>query len=169
VASSVLHMDVNYSRWMSTDPDAEPEEPENEPRRFTLPRPARSVVASGALVALIALSGGAYVRSITTATVSADQTRAVEAPTDAESEGPGAAEIDESTSYGSVSDDDRASDSSESDDETVDDPPSLPGPRVKVRREVREANGVPPSGPWSDHPRHDDRRGPAPEPPRLGP
>src|SRR5687768_12831407 len=42
-ASNVQSMDVNYSRWMSKDPDAGTEAFEPEPRRFTMPRPTGAV------------------------------------------------------------------------------------------------------------------------------
>jgi len=171
-------MDVNYSRWMSKDPDAEPEVIEDEPRRFRLPTPSRSAVASTAMVSLVVLGGGALVRSMATPEVTTDQAQTVETPTAEQSSGPGAASVDErtsddpSTDYATVDDatlDDYASDDStseeaedSSDDGTTNDDPAPPGPRLIVRRELRQAEGMPPGEPWRDHPPR-----PAPAPPML--
>jgi hypothetical protein len=175
-------MDVNYSRWMSKDPDAEPEAIEDEPRRFSIPRPARSIVASGALVALVALGGGAYVRSITTAPASADQTQAVETPTDSETSGPGAAAVDESVSDDSTSadttaddwaDDEPSPDSGEIDDGSTTSDVRVPAGSLPMdRREFRRAHGIPPGGLVRDRPLRvhryvDDSSRPAPPPPAF--
>jgi hypothetical protein len=105
-------MDVNYSRWMSKDPDAEPDEIENEPRRFSLPKPPRSVVASGVLVALVVLGVGTVGRSLTTSDASSSQEQAVATPSPQESSGPGAAGVEEDTMF---------DDSTTSDDSTIPD------------------------------------------------
>jgi len=140
-------MDVNYSRWMSKDPDAEPDVVEDEPRRFRFRWPTRSAVASTAMVSLVVLGGGAFVRSIATPEVSADQVQTVETPTAEQDSGPGAASVDDSALDGSTSDD-STSDSSESDDGTTSSwsAPTghRPGPRRMERREFGPPNGVPP-------------------------
>ncbi|HUS20868.1 MAG TPA: hypothetical protein VMZ66_02525 [Aeromicrobium sp.] len=156
-------MDVNYSRWMSKDPD-EPEVVEDESRRFRFPRPAGSV-ASAALVALVALGGAAFVRSMATPEDSADQAQtAVETPTAEESTGPGAASVDESS-------DDSTSEDSTSDDfadeSTTRDRPERVGPRLMARRELRRSNGMPPGRPWRDRPPRGDSTRPALPPPML--
>jgi hypothetical protein len=143
-------MDVNYSRWMSKDPDAEPDVVEDEPRRFSLPRPSRSAIASTALVSLVVLGGGAFVRSIATPEDSAAQVQTVETPT-ARSE-PGAASVDDSALDDSTSDDstsdDSTSDNSASDDTTINDWPAPAGPppdsQRMDRREFGPPDGVPP-------------------------
>jgi len=174
-------MDVNYSRWMSKDPD-EPEVIEDEPRRFRFPRPSGSVVASGALVAFVVLGGAAFVRSMATPEDAADQAHtAVETPGAEESTGPGAAGVDElsddSTSDDSTSDDwtsedstsdDWTSDSSADDSATID-RPAPAAPRLVVRREFRRSTGMPPGRPWRDRPlRRHATRPPLP-PPMLRP
>jgi len=155
-------MDVNYSRWMSKDPDAEPEVVDDEPRRFRLRWPTRSAVASTAMVSVVVLGGGAFVRSLATPEVTADQAQIVETPTAEQDSGPGAASVDESELDGSTSDDSTSdyltsddstsdystSDNSDSDDGTTSDwtapaaPP--PGPRRMERREFGPPNGAPP-------------------------
>jgi hypothetical protein len=147
-------MDVNYSRWMSKDPD-EPEVVEDEPRRFRFPRPAGSLVATTALVAFVVLGGAAFVRSMATPEDAADQPQtAVETPTAEKSTGPGAAGVDESfdnsTSEDSTSDD-STFDSSADDSVTIDRPASA-APRLIARREFRRANGMAPGRPWRDRP-----------------
>jgi hypothetical protein len=150
-------MDVNYSRWMSKDPDAEPDVIEDEPRRFSLQWPTRSAVASTAMVSLIVLGGGAFVRSIATPEVTTDQAETVETPSVEQSSGPGAASVDDSelddteldvTTSDDSAPDDSMSNSFASDDGTTSDwsapagPP--PGPRRMVRREFGLPHGVPP-------------------------
>jgi len=163
--SSVLTMDVNYSRWMSKDPD-EPEVIEDEPRRrFTLPRPRGSVVASGTLVALVVLGGAAFVRSTATTDASADDpTQTVQTQTADDDSGPGAASVDESTADEDSTSDDSTSvystsddsgdsddstsedsdDSDDSDDTTAEDDSVPPGPRLMLRREFDRSDGMSP-------------------------
>jgi hypothetical protein len=148
-------MDVNYSRWMSKDPDAEPDVIEPEPRRFTLPRPTGSVVASGALVAAVALGGGALVRSIATSDVSANQAQTAESPTAEASDGPGAAGVEDSTSNDSTYDD--STEGEPTSDIAVDDDPtvyrSAPGaPQLRDRRELHQSDDLPAGEPWPDRP-----------------
>jgi hypothetical protein len=141
-------MDVNYSRWMSKDPDAEPEVIEDEPRRFSFPWPSGSAVAATAMVSLIVLCSAAFVRSTATPEVTTDQAQTVETPTTEQDSGPGAASVDDSALVDSTSDD-STSDSAASDDSTTSDwsaPAGLPpGPRRMERREFGPHNGVPPS------------------------
>ena len=174
-------MDVNYSRWMSKDADAEPEVIEAEPRRFTLPRPTGSVVASGALVAVVALGGGALVRSIATSDVSANQAQTAESPTATASDGPGAASVDDATSNDSMVDD-ATSNNSTDDDSTGEEPssessvddgptvyrsaPGVPAPQLRDRRELHQSGGVPAGEPWPDRPPRAHREL-APSPPML--
>lgn len=153
-------MDVNYSRWMSKDPD-EPDVIEEEPRRFSLPRPSKSVVASGAMVALIALGGGALARSITTSDVSANQGPTVDATTSDQSSGPGAASVEDAesaTTDGLESepaepvDESTASDESATSEESAppDDPELTglpPDRRQMLRRELRRAQVMRPGPP----------------------
>ena len=165
-------MDVNYSRWMSKDPDAEPEVIEDEPRRFSLPRPAGSVVASGVLVALVALGGGTLVRSIAISDASSNRAQTAESPTAKASSGPGAASVDDSTSDDvtyddSTSDepiyDDPTSDSS-ADDDIASDRSAPAGPRLSDRRVLHQPDGVPPGGPWPDRPARGHREPAFPRP-----
>lgn len=158
-ASTVQTMDVNYARWMSKDPDAEPEI-EDVPRRFRLRWPTRSAVASTAMVSLIVVGGGAFVRSIATPESSAGQAETVETTIAEQHSEPGAASVDDSMSEDSTSaSDDSASDVSTSDGSVSDDsstsdwsapagPP--PGPRRMDRRELGPPNGMPPSPPMRD-------------------
>lgn len=147
-------MDVNYSRWMSKDPDAEPDVIEPEPRRFTLPRPTGSVIASGALMAVVALGGGALVRSIATSDVSSNQAQTAESPTAEASDGRGAASIEDSTSDEPAHDDstdEPMADISVDDGTTVH--RSAPGaPQLRERRELHQSDDVPPGQPWPDRP-----------------
>jgi hypothetical protein len=147
-------MDVNYSRWMSKDPAAEPDVIEPEPRRFSLPRPTGAVVASGALVAVVALGGGALVRSIATFDVSANQAQTTESPTAEASDGPGAASVEDSTSDDSTYDDstgDEPTSDRAEDGTTV--YRSAPGdPQLWDRRELHQSDDVPPGEPWPDRP-----------------
>ena len=168
-------MDVNYSRWMSKDLHAEPEVIEPEPRRFTLPRPTGSVVASGALVAVVALGGGALVRSIGTSDVSANQVQTAESPTAEASDGPGAASVEDSTSNDSTYDDstDDSADDEPTSDVSVDDgttayrsEPGAPGSQLRDRRELHQSDDVPPGEPWPDRPPRAHREL-APPPPML--
>jgi hypothetical protein len=160
-------MDVNYSRWMSKDPDAEPEPVEDEPRRFNIPRPAGSVVASGALVALVALGGGALVRSMVTSDVAADQAQTVGTPTAEESAASGAANIDDPTFDDSASDD--STSSTFEDDSTVSERPAPTGPRLMDRREFRRSHGVPPGRPGRVRAPRGGSTEPALPPPTLRP
>jgi hypothetical protein len=164
-------MDVNYSRWMSKDPDAEPEAIEEEPRRFSLPRPTRSVAASGAMVALIALAGGALAQSIATSEDAASQDPSVGTTTSNGDAGPGAAGIEDSEDAedteaapadNAESDDFATDDSTLADEGTTIDDPEPTGPRVAprwtLRRELRRARVMPPGPrphlrPWLG-PRH---------------
>lgn len=147
-------MDVNYSRWMSKDPDAEPEVIEDEPRRFSFPRPTRSVVATGAMLALVTLGGGALARSLTTSEAPSNDDPTVGTITSDQSSGPGAASIEDIE--GSIADD------AESDQSASDESPAIaggatidhPGPagttldrRLMLRREYRRAHGIPPGPP----------------------
>ncbi len=161
-------MDVNYSRWMSKDPDAEPDAVEPEPRRFRMPRPTGAVVASGALAAVVALGGGALVRSIATSDVAATQTQTAESPTAEASDGPGAAGVEDSTSDDSSYDDstyDGPTSDSAADGTTV--YRSAPGdPQLRDRRELRPFDDVPPGEPWPDRPPRAHREL-APPPPML--
>lgn len=138
-------MDVNYSRWMSEDPDAQPEVIEDEPRRFSLPRPSGSAIAAAAMASLIVLGGAAFVRSIATPEVSADQAQTVETPIAEESSGPGAASVDDSALDDSTSDSAASDDGTTSEWEAPADPP--PGLGRMERREFGPPNGVPPSPP----------------------
>ena len=153
-------MDVNYSRWMSKDPNAEPDVIEDEPRRFSLPRPARSVVASGAMVALLALGGGALLRSIATPEVSTEKDQAVGTTTSDQSSGPGAAgtedtehteDTEDSTLDGTESDDSAIDESVTVDEGTTIGDPELTGRRPErpwmARRELRRAYGLRPGPP----------------------
>jgi len=168
-ASMVQSMDVNYSRWMSKDPDAEPDVIEDEPRRFRFPWPSRSAVASTAMVSLIVVGGAAFVRSMATPEVTTNQAQTAESPTAKESDGPGAASVDDSMSDDSISDDltaddvaadDTAPDDSASvssaDDGTFAERPAPSSPRFRELREFRQPGGVPPGGPpggpWPDRP-----------------
>lgn len=167
-------MDVNYSRWMSKDPD-EPEVIEDEPRRFSLRWPSRSAVASTAMVSLLLVGGSAVVRSFATPEVTADQGQSVETPTAEATDGPGAASVeeftsddsagDESTSDESTSDystsDEDTSDVDTTDDDTTDDDidedvtdgESIPpGPRLVFRGEFRRPDGLRPGRPMRDRP-----------------
>jgi len=170
-------MDVNYSRWMSTDPDAEPDDIEDEPRRFSLPRPARSVVASGMLVALVALGGGTLLRQSATSDASSDgPTQTVETHAAKDDSGPGAASVDDSMSDESTSDDFTSDDSDEaaSDDYATPDEQPPTGPLPMDRRQFRRSAGLPPGGPSPDRPlrRHhyvDSAPGPALAPPGFQP
>lgn len=161
-------MDVNYSRWMSKDPDAGPEAVEPEPRRFSMPRPTGAVVASGALVAVVALSGGALVRSIATSDVSANQAQTAASPTAEASDEPGAASVEDSTSDDSTDDDstyDEPTSESAVDGTTV--YRSAPGdPQLRNRRELRQFDDVPPGEPVPDRPPRAHREL-APPPPML--
>jgi hypothetical protein len=160
-------MDVNYSRWMSKDPDAEPEAIEDEPRRFRIPQPSPPAVAIAAMAGLVILGGGALVRSLATPDVSADQVQAVQTPA-AEESGPGAAAVDEST-YDESTYDDSTSVGSAEETATRDRfrrPASL---RLMERREFRETYGLSPGRPWRDRPPRDDSTEPALPPPMFRP
>lgn len=154
----VQSMDVDYSRWMSKDPDAEPDVIEAEPRRFRIPWPSRPAVASTAMVALIVLGGAAFVRSMATPEVTTNQAQTAETPTAKESDGPGAASVDDSMSDDFISDDPTADDTasddpapgSSADDGTFTERPAPSSPRFRDRRELRRPSGVPPGGPWPD-------------------
>lgn len=164
---------MNYSRWMSKDPDAEPEVIEDEPRRFSLPWPSGSAVAATAMVSLIVLGGAAFVRSIATPEVTTDQAQTVETTTSDQDSGPGAASVDESELNDPTSDysgsDDSTPDDSTLDDSTLDDSTSdsyasddsvtgewsapagpPPGPRRLERREFGPPDGVPPGPPMRE-------------------
>ena len=169
-------MDMNYSRWMSKDPDAEPELIEEEPRRFSLPRPAGFVVASGALVAVVALGGGAMVRSIATFDASTNQAQTAESPIAKESDGPGAASVDDSmpddvtyddSTYDEPTYDDPTSDGS-ADSDIASDSSAPSDPRLRDRRVLDQPDGVPPGGPWPDRPARGHRE-PALPPPMVLP
>jgi hypothetical protein len=112
-------MDVNYNRWMSKDPDAEPEI-EVEPRRFRLPWPSRSAAATAAVVGLVVVGGAALVRSTVTPEVTADQAGSVETPTAEKTAAPDAARSDASASTEYASDSPEVS--------------APPGPALTVRR-----------------------------------
>ena len=164
-------MDVNYSRWMSKDPDAEPDVIEDEPRRFNLRWPTWSAVASTAMVSLIVLGGGAFVRSIATPEVTTDQAETVETPAAEQSSGADAVSVDDSS-------DDSTSEDPMSDDSTSDnvadygttrDRPARIGPRLMARRELRRSDGMPPGRPWRDRPPRGDSTRPALPPPMHRP
>jgi hypothetical protein len=158
-------MDVNYSRWMSKDPDAEPDVIEDEPRRFRLRWPTRSAVASTAMVSLIVLGGGAFVRSIATPDASAEQAQTAESPTAKKSNGPGAASVDDSTSDDSTYDDPTYE---TTDDDTNGDSSPPTGPRLMEQRELHRSKVMAPSGPSGDRPQRGHRE-PALPPPMLAP
>jgi len=143
-------MDVNYSRWMSKDPDAEPDVVEDAPRRFRLRWPTRSAVASTAMVSLVVLGGGAFVRSIATPEGSADQVQTVETPAAELNPGPGAASVDDSTTddqpAGDVVTDDPVDDSMDDSSTTMTRPA---GPPPMGRRLVGPPGAMPP-GPAPD-------------------
>jgi hypothetical protein len=156
-------MDVNYSRWMSKDPDAEPDVIEDEQRRFRLRWPTRSAVASAAMVSLIVLGGGAFVRSIATSDTSANQVQTAESPTAKKSNGPGAASVDDSTSDDPTYDDPT---NETTDDYTNGDSSPPPGPRLTEQRELRRSIVMAPGGPSGDR-RPRGHREPALRPPML--
>lgn len=157
-------MDVNYSRWISKDPDAEPDVIEDEPRRFRLRWPTRSAVASTAMVSLIVLGGGAFVRSIATPDAS-DQAQTAESPTAKKSNGPGAASVDDSTSDDPTYDDPTYE---TTDDDTNGDSSPPPGPQLMEQRELHRSNVMAPSGPSGDRPPRGHRE-PALPPAMLAP
>lgn len=153
-------MDVNYSRWMSKDPDADPDVIEDEPRHFRLPRPSRSVVASGAMLVVIALAGAVVRSTATPEGSSTGEDPTVTATTADKDSGPGAASIEDTTdawtSDSSTSDSSAAEDSTTSDDDVTSDegwasPAEPPGPlperRRMERREFGPPDGMPPGGP----------------------
>lgn len=152
-------MDVNYSRWMSKDPD-EPDVIEDEPRRFSLRWPSQSAVATTAMVSLVVLGGGAVVRAMSTPEVAADQMQSVETPAAGATDGPGAAGVEESESDDATVDesasdysttDDDATDDGATDDDTSDDS-APPGPRLVFRGELSGPDALRPGRPMRDRP-----------------
>jgi hypothetical protein len=150
-------MDVNYSRWMSKDPDAVPDPVVDEPRRFRLPRPPRSVVATGVMLALVVLGGGALSRSLTTSDASSVQEPTEQTPSADESDGPGAASVEDNSAPDSTTTDDGAS--SDTSDDSVSDRPDgdrviqrPDGPRMIERRRFGPASDMrgPPPAPRPD-------------------
>ena len=141
-------MDVNYSRWMSKDPDAEPEPVEDEPRRLNLPRPPRSVVATGVMIALVVLAGGALSRSLTTSEASSVQEPAEQTTSPDESDGPGAASIEEYSTSDSMTTDNSPSSDASDDSPSSESPDDdrviqrLDGPRMLERRRFGPASDM---------------------------
>lgn len=168
-------MDKNYSAWIHNDVDEgdDPVDGEPEPfwRRFQ--RPARSSVASGLLVTLIAAGVGGTAYSTWKPETSTTQQPTAESSTTPEDSGPGAAEIEDVptdeplTSEEPVTDEtwvepaepavsEESSDDSDSDDASDSSDDEFPSwsdeyraPRIE-RRHVHPAMGVPP-GHLPDH------------------
>lgn len=159
-------MDVNYARWMSKDPDAEPEI-EDEPRRFRLRWPTRSAVATTAMVSLIVLGGGALVRSIATPESSAGQAETVETTIAEQHSEPGAAAVDDSMAEDSTSD--GTTSDHAADDITTRSPPAPAGAPPMGRRELHRSGDAPPGRPWRDRPPRGDAIEPAFPPPMPRP
>lgn len=132
-------MDVNYTRWMSKDPD-EPDVVEEEPRRFNVRWPSRSAVASAGMASLIVLGGAAAVRSLATPDATTDQAQSVRTPDAGVTAEPTVEPTDafaEDTPNEEVTDGNQA---------------PIDPPRRVIRGELRRPSDLPPGAPQGEDP-----------------